>query len=141
MFDRRTIRALLPLMVILVAACEGPGSNEGILPAKARYFVADIPVPAKFELDRRKSTHEFGPGRRSIKHFYLGKASPLAVSNFYRQRMPEYQWELIDKQLRNGVEHLNYQKGDESCEIRVEETPGGLFGNKTQISVVISSNQ
>lgn len=132
---------LLALVVALIGGC-GPEPREPtILQARAQPFVVDVPLPDQFDLDRRKSTHSFTAGRRQIKHHYLGSAGPLSVSNFYRQKMPDHQWELVDRSLKNDIEVLNYHKGAEKCEIRIEELPGGLFGSKTRISVLLQPAQ
>lgn len=132
---------LLALVVALTGGC-GPEPREPtILQARAQPFVVDVPLPDHFDQDRRKSTHSFTAGRRQIKHYYLGTARPLSVSNFYRQKMPDHQWELLDRSLKNGIEVLNYRKGEEKCEIRIEELPGGLLGSKTRISVLIQPAQ
>lgn len=132
---------LLALTLALTGGC-GPEPREPtILQARAQSFVVDVPLPDKFNQDRRKSTHSLTAGRRNIKHHYLGSASPLSVSNFYRQKMPDHQWELLDRTLKNGIEILNYRKGEEKCEIRIEEMPGGLFGSKTRISVLLQPDQ
>jgi len=132
---------LLALVVALAGGC-GPKTTEPtILQARAQPFVVDVPLPDHFDLDRRKSTHSFTAGRRQIRHHYLGSAGPLSVSNFYRQKMPDHQWELLDRTLKNGIEILNYRKGQEKCEVRIEELPGGLFGSKTRISVIIQPAQ
>jgi len=132
---------LLALTVTLAGGCGPESTAPTILQARAQPFIVDVPLPDHFELDRRKSTHSFTAGRRQIKHYYLGTASPLAVSNFYRKKMPDHQWELLDRNLSNGVEILNYRKGEEKCEIRIEELPGGLFGSKTRISVILQPDQ
>ncbi|MFQ5412407.1 MAG: hypothetical protein ACE5EC_08905, partial [Phycisphaerae bacterium] len=99
----------------------------------------DIPLPDGFDRDRRRSTYQMGRGSRVIRDIYLGNAKPILVNNFYRQRMLEYQWEEGEQKLNNGVYFLNYRKGEEACEIRIERTPSGWFGPKTQVSVDIQS--
>lgn len=122
--------------------CAEKSAGPTVLLAKPQYYVVDLPVPDKFELDGRKSNHTFTAGHRSIQHYYVGSASQLAVNNFYIQRMPEMQWELIDQKLKNGVYHINYKKNEETCEIRIESTPGGAWGgSKTQICATIQRNQ
>ena len=126
---------LLALAVALSGGC-GPETTEPtILQARAQSFVVDVPLPAHFDLDRRKSAHNFTPGHRRIEHRYRGSARPLSVSNFYRQKMPDHQWELLDRSLKNGIEVLNYRKGEERCDVRIEEVPAGLFGSETRISI------
>ena len=143
-FDNCVQPARLTLLVLGVAMTAGCGpepKEPTILQARAQPFVVDVPLPDHFDLDRRKSTHSFAAGRRQIKHHYLGSASPLSVSNFYRQKMPDHQWELLDRSLKNGIEILNYRKAEEECEVRIEDFPGGLFGSKTRISILLQSAQ
>lgn len=129
---------LLSASVALAPGC-GP-RNSGtatVLPARPRPYVADVPVPDGFELDRRKSTHENRPGERNIKHYYVGKEKPQAVNDFYKQLMPTFDWEFVDERLSNGVFVLNYEKGGEECEVRVDQMPGGFWGPKTRVTVLI----
>jgi len=93
----------------------------------------------RFELDRRKSTHENRPGERMVKHYYVGKDSLQAANDFYKQLMPTFDWEFVNERLRNGVFELNYEKADETCEIRVDQMPGGFWGPKTRIAVYIAA--
>ena len=144
LFDNCVQPARLTLLALVVAVTGGCGpetTEPTILQARAQPFVVDVPVPDHFDQDRRKSTHSFTAGRRQIKHHYLGSASPLSVSNFYQQKMPDHQWELLDRSLKNDIEVLNYRKGEEKCEVRIEELPGGLFGSKTRISILIQPAQ
>lgn len=108
-----------------------------ILKSRDQFYVADIPVPKDFEIDARKSTHENSPGTRYVRHFYIGKASPQATNNFYKQLMPENKWNYIDEKLQNGIYTLNYEKGKEVCEVRVDTMPGGFWGPKTRVCVEI----
>lgn len=132
---------LLVFALTLMGGCGPEPKEPTILEARAQPFVVDVPLPDKFDLDRRKSTHSFTAGKRQIKHYYLGPAGPLSVSNFYRQKMPDHQWELLNRSLENGIEVMNYHKGEEKCEIRIEELPGGLGGSRTRISVVLQPDQ
>jgi hypothetical protein len=143
---RRISMLMLPALASLASAAgcsQNSGGGEPTMPPpRAQFFWPDVPVPDKFEIDRRRSNHAATAGHRTIKHYYLGSASPLAVSNFYRQKMPEYQWELVDKQLRSGADVMNYRKNSEVCEVRIEEVPSGMFGStKTQVTVDIRSSR
>lgn len=128
-------------LVCLLLAVHGCGEKRGsgvtVLPARPRSYVADVPVPDGFELDRRKSTHENRPGERLIKHYYVGDERPQAVNDFYKQLMPTFDWEFLDERLQNGVFLLNYRKSGESCEVRVDQLPGGFWGPKTRAAVEI----
>ncbi len=131
------------LSIATMAALPGCGPrNSGaatVLPAKSRSYVVDIPVPAEFELDRRKSTHENRPGERAVKHYYVGDEKPQPTNDFYKQLMPTFDWEFVDERLQNGAYVLNYEKGGEKCEVRVDQMPGGFWGPKTRVTVIIAA--
>ncbi len=129
------------LGAILLGGCEQPTGEPTLLDSRSQFYVFDVPVPKDFERDRRKSNYSVSAGPRTVKDFYVGTEKPLAVNNFYRQRMPENQWTLQDEQLQNAVYLLKYTKGDEKCEVRIEETAGGWLGGKTQVCVTIQSTQ
>jgi len=124
-----------------ICGCGEKTTEPTILDARSQPYVSDIPLPDGFDRDRRRSAYHVGQGPRVVRDIYLGSSKPILVNNFYRQRMLEYQWEEGDQQLKNGVYFLNYHKGEEACEIRIERTPGGWFGSKTQVSVDIQSEQ
>ncbi|HPF40700.1 MAG TPA: hypothetical protein P5081_18795 [Phycisphaerae bacterium] len=137
---RLTAAILLCALAGVTPGC-GPrtsGTNT-VLPARPRSYVVDVPVPADFELDRRKSTHENRPGERAVKHYYVGDEKPQPVNDFYKQLMPTFDWEFVDERLQNGVYVLNYEKAGEKCEVRVDQMPGGFWGPKTRVSVVIAA--
>lgn len=136
------LKRLVPGLLAFAAFVAIPGcfqqqSNDPtILDSKAQPYVADVPVPRNFELDERRSTHDRSPGKREIRHFYMGKSKTLAAKNFYMSHMPEKGWELLTDELRNGVYFLNYRNPDETCEVRIEEVPQGR-STRTQICVEI----
>ena len=107
--------------------------------ARPQPYVRDIPVPNKFERDEQKSAYEATAGRRMVKDYYIGKLDSLSIRNFYFHNMPLNDWELMDERLNGAVYQLNYKKGDQRCEVRVERMPGkGVFeGEKTQVCVTI----
>ncbi len=119
-------------------ACGGKGDKQPTIPEpRDQFYWEDIPVPKGFERDHHQSTDHRDVGKRWLKHFYVGKASPQLASNFYREKMPEYGWEPGVENLQNGVQFLHYRKNSEKCEIRIEEIPGGFWGSKTQVYVVV----
>ncbi|MCB9858018.1 MAG: hypothetical protein H6818_20225 [Phycisphaerales bacterium] len=135
-----TATTMTMAVFVVIPGC-GPrnsGTNT-VLPARPRSYVVDIPVPADFELDRRKSTHENRPGERAVKHYYVGDEKPQAVNDFYKQLMPTFEWEFVDERLQNGVYVLNYEKAGEKCEVRVDQMPGGFWGPKTCVTVLIAA--
>ena len=135
------IAMLATIAMFAVSPACGPRTSgtATVLPSKPRPYVVDIPVPADFELDRRKSTHENRPGSRAIKHYYVGEEKPQATNDFYKQLMPTFDWEFVDERLQNGAYVLNYQKAGEKCEVRVDLMPGGFWGPKTRVTVFIAA--
>jgi len=124
-----------------VGACGDSGKSVAptIPEARPQPYVRDIPVPNKFERDEQKSVYEATAGRRMVKDYYVGKLDCLSVRNFYFHNMPLNDWELSDERLIGAVYQLNYRKGDQRCEVRVERMPGrGAFqGERTQVCVTI----
>ncbi len=133
-------RLLIGLLAAMAASgCTKEPTTPTVLQAKAQPFVQDVPVPSKFKLDRDKSDHSYTEGRRSVKHFYLGSAEPLAVRNFYVQNMPGADWQIVDEKLQNGVYTITYRKAEERCEIRIEKIPAGWFSPSTRVRATVRS--
>lgn len=136
-----THRSSLWLGILLLAAfvsgCKKETGAPTILESRAQPFVADVPVPKGFNLDRQKSDHTYTEGRRKIKHYYMGSEDLQAVRNFYYQKMPSGQWRLVDETLSAGVYTLKYKKFEEACEVRIEKIPARLFKPSTQIVVTV----
>ena len=130
--------ALGPVLVANLSACNKGTGEPTLLAARGQFYVADIPVPAKFKLEEQKSNYVYTAGRRRVKNLYEGKASSLAVRNFYVHHMTLSGWELTDDTLANNVFTIKYRKNEERCEIRIERTPRGL-GHVTQIWATIRS--
>jgi hypothetical protein len=110
-----------------------------ILAARQQPFVVDIPVPLKFKLNERESTHTMVAGRRSIKHLYEGPDSTLLTRNFYVQNMPTNGWQIVNEHLLRNIYELKYRKGEERCEIRIEPKYS-TFGESTQVWATIKSD-
>ncbi len=135
--NNRTLALVLGAVALpLLSGCGPKQTGPTILESREQPYIFDIPVPRKFELDRRRSTHDQTEGKREIHHYYVGSDTPLAVKNFYRQKMPENGWQLTEEQLKTGVYFLKYKNAEELCDVRIEEIPSG-FGTKTQVNVGI----
>jgi hypothetical protein len=130
---------VLPLLTMALTGCPKEPTTPTILLANAQPYVQDVPVPRDFKLDREKSDHSYTEGRRTIKHFYLGSAEPLAARNFYVQNMPGAGWQVVDEKLQNGVYTLTYRKAEERCEIRIEKIPAGMFSPSTSVRATVRS--
>ena len=136
-------RSTLALVVLSLAAalpgCKKETGAPTILESRAQPFVADVPVPKGFNLDRERSDHTYTEGRRKIKHFYMGSDDLQAVRNFYYQKMLPGNWKLVDETLAAGVYTLKYKKFEEACEVRIEKIPARLFKPSTQIVVTVKT--
>jgi hypothetical protein len=119
-------------------ACRKGTGEPTLLQARKQFYVADLPVPARFVLDEQKSNYVYTAGRRRVKNLYEGRDSLLAVRNFYVHNMALAGWELTDDTLASNVYTLKYRKAEERCDIRIEQTPRG-FRKVTQIWANIRS--
>lgn len=138
-------RIVVSTLLILVCwagptGCQNTGGGSRILDARAQRYVEDIPVPKGFVLLERKSTHRSAAGRREVRHLYEGRADTIAVKSFYARQMPSAGWELLDDTLKEfGVHLINYKKGRERCEIRIERAPAAFFGEVTHVFASVTS--
>lgn len=130
-------------LLFLGAAVQGcqqeSGGGPTMLEPRGQYYVTDLPVPKNFELQQRKSSHSSVAGKREISHLYEGKADPIAVKGFYIRQMKMSDWQLLNETLSNGVFTLNFEKNEETCEIRIERAPAAIMGEVTQIHATIHS--
>ena len=126
------------LAIAFLSGCPKEPATPTILEASNAPFVSDLPVPVKFKLMERISEDRSVPGRRSVKHVYQGKDSPMLVNNFYRHYLPQANWELLEQRLDKGVYFLKFRKGPELCELRIEQMPTES-GTPTQIRATIQS--
>ena len=125
---------------MLVGGCAQAPAKPTILEASDHPYVGDLPLPAGFKMDERRSEDKVTAGRRTVTHVYQGKDSLQAIKNFYQHYMPLSNWEPVEHSLNQGVYLLKYRKGQERCEIRVERMPSGVFGAVTQVRATIKSD-
>ncbi len=128
---------ILVFSALLCGGCDASGGASRVLEAQNPPYVRDVPTPRGFVLKHRESEHYASETRRQIRHLYEGPADLNAVKSFYIRSMTASGWEFIDDSLRNAAHILKYGKGEETCEIRIERTPAGLFGEVTKIRVQV----
>lgn len=139
------MRSLGILSLVLIASafagagCSKKSAGPTVIEARPQPYVADVPVPKGFNLDRTKSDHSYQEGKRKIRHYYLGNEDPQVVRNFYYQNMPTGEWKLIDETLHAGVYTLKYRKFEEAAEVRIEKIPAGMFKPGTQVVVSVKT--
>ena len=124
----------------VIGGCAKEGATPAILEANAHPYVHDVPLPAGFKLDERQSEDRVAEGHRAVKHVYQGRGSLQAVKGFYQHNMPLVSWVPVKHSLNKGVYLLEYQKGNERCEIRIERMPSGFLGTVTQVRATIQAN-
>ncbi len=143
MTPRKTTSTVLIAVFLVGAAVVGCGEKEPAVPTiletREQPYVTDVPVPKGFKLDRRQSDHSYKEGRRKIKHYYVGSSDPQSVRNFYYANMPSGQWRLSDESLSAGVYTLRFRKYEETCEVRIEKVPAGMFSPSTQVLVTVKT--
>jgi hypothetical protein len=135
----RMVGVLLVLLGLLgLSACnkEPTPASPTVLQARPQPYVPDIPVPAGFDREERKSSYTSTAGHREVRDVYRGKEPALVARNFYLHYMPTGGWELLDEKLQNSVFVLNFRKDQERCELRIERVPSG-GGTVTQVRVII----
>jgi hypothetical protein len=116
-------------------------ASPTVLQTRPQPYVPDVPVPAGFDRDERKSNYSSTAGHRDIRDIYRGKEPALVARNFYLHYMPTSGWDLLDEKLQNSVYVLNFRKDLERCEIRIERVPSGGMGTVTQVRVIIKPEQ
>lgn len=80
----------------------------------------DVPYPSGFKL-LGKDTFVFQNDNTRIGSVrYEGKAKASDIIMFYKDNMPLYNWNLLNV-VEHGTRFLNFDKGNESCIISVEE--------------------
>lgn len=121
------------------AGCQNSdGAAPKALSANPRPYIEDVPFPAGFEYIPARSTDNVSGGVRYVKHEYEGKGNPVAARNFFRDRMPESQWNLLSDRNDSGDITLTFEKNGETCTIEIMPRKAFFFFPKTVIRVTIS---
>jgi len=115
-----------PVAIILAAALSGAGcslfsttnKNAPLIPV-AHSPIADVPIPAGFEMTAASSSKEVN-SLRFVDHHYQGNDDLQPVVQFYREEMPKYKWEKKQQTQPNGNEvSIEFTKGSEVCVVTV----------------------
>jgi predicted small secreted protein len=112
-------------------------SGSGALFAKAHPPIADLPVPFGFDLDEGRSRHWTVGSIRLVDHVYEGSADKFVVARFYRTQMPINRWELVRDVFAQGDILLDFDKGNERCDVVISENG---WGNRLKIKVLLTSS-
>ncbi len=146
----RTIASILTSALslgLLLLACGCAGGEryadeksankvEAPLAAATHFQVIDIPAPALFKYDRKRSSIYKKEDGRQASLVYKGRAHIERVANFYRDHMaaPTPGWKLTDDQMRGVRYVLIFTKAKERC--RVTILPGAM--GTVQVTVDIN---
>ena len=122
---------------ILGKGC-GPNAAEPTrLLARQRAPISDLPVPMGFRILEDESEDAYtGRRRLYVRHVYEGSGEPFAVRNFYRDRMPQYKWQLVNTVHFAGTHSMVFQKGQESCTVAISRSKSG-WSSGIRIQIVI----
>ncbi len=98
----------------------GPG-----LVAMEQSPIPDVPMPIGFKPLRTQCSSSFDGSARLVTHVYQGRARTSETILFYRQQLPLYHWQHVDKQVHeDGSMSLHYTKGAEALGMRFSERHG-----------------
>ncbi len=116
----------------------GPRAAEPVrLMAKQQSPISDLPVPMGFRILEDESEDAYtGRRRLYVRHVYSGSGEPFAVRNFYRDRMPQYKWQLVNTVHVAGTHSMVFQKGQESCTVTITRSKSG-WSSGVRVQIII----
>ncbi len=117
----------------------GPQAAEPMrLMARQRPPISDLPVPMGFRILEDESEDAYtGRRRLYVRHVYAGSGESFAVRNFYRDRMPQYKWQLVNSVYAAGTHTMVFQKGQESCTVAISRSKSAWkSGIRVQIIIM-----
>jgi hypothetical protein len=122
----------------LGASAEGSAlpPSDGVLAAANASPVADVPIPAGFRLQDRKSWARRAGTIRYVHHVYRGGDATQDVARFYLDEMATGAWRLASYREADGEFAILFESASEYCFIKI--TKSWFFGVYKYISVEIS---
>lgn len=94
--------------------------------------IKDLPVPAGYRYDPKKSMIiEYSDVKAGI-IVYNGPDDPNRLIDFFRREFPSYGWTLTSM-IEREVTRMIFDKPDRTTELTI--TPGGGFGSKTEVTI------
>src|ERR1035437_478460 len=129
---------LAPLAIgltLFMAACTSTQKDAPLIAAPGSP-IADVPVPAGFEMIKSVSTSNvvLALSQRFVDHQYSGSDDFLPVARFYKDQMPGKGWTMVDQSQGNATVTLHFTKNSEDCHVTVKD---GTWATKTNIRVKI----
>jgi len=100
--------------------------------------IADVPVPVGFELREKSSRSYHAAGSRYIDHVYRGRADKIDIERFYQRVMSTKGWTYRGSNMVRGVIQMRYERAEEFCDIRIDDTDG-ILGPTAMININIQT--
>ena len=98
-----------------------PSDQVPLIPQKIT-VVSDLPVPARMKIKESISHSYEGAGGRTVNYTYEGWVDMRRVHRFYLDQMPLSNWQLLANNYDRGVYSLTFQKGAETCTVRIHKS-------------------
>ena len=98
-----------------------PSDQVPLIPQKIT-VVSDLPVPARMKIKKSISHSYEGAGGRTVNYTYEGWVDMRRVHRFYLDQMPLSNWQLLANNYDRGVYTLTFQKGAETCTVRIQKS-------------------
>jgi hypothetical protein len=119
------LACLVAVSIVCVTGCQKGGQAASAPQVQFSRDVTfeDIPVPAGFKLERKKSYSFQNDVTRVGRLSYEGRSSINNVLAFYQQQMPLHGWQEMSY-VDYGSSIRYFEKGGQSCIITVEPSPG-----------------
>lgn len=128
--------------LLLGSACGPQAGGPMRMMAKERPYYADVPVPMGFKF-LAEASEDSMTGRRRLyaRHVYEGRADLFSVLNFYKDRMPQYNWQMVNAVNVKGVHTLQFEKGQESCSMEIRNAKSKWGGSKVRVQMIIMQEE
>lgn len=127
----------LALLWALGLGCGPRAAGPVRLMAKQQSPISDLPVPLGFRILEDESEDAYtGRRRLYVRHVYAGSGEPFTVRNFYRDRMPQYKWQLVNTVHVAGTHSMVFQKGQESCTVTISRSKSG-WSSGIRVQIII----
>ena len=107
------------LLITLLCGCATTtDTTSGPLKSQSILKFSDIPVPVGLKPLPLESYSFESSGVRAGVLKYSGKLNPDLVTNFYKDQMPSYNWNLINI-IEYGQRLMNFERETETCIITI----------------------
>ena len=91
-------------------------SGPAMLEPQSILKFSDVPAPVGFKLILKESYSFENSGIRVALLKYQGKANADQVTNFYKEQLAMYNWNLLNV-IEYGDRQLNFERDSETCVI------------------------